>query len=117
MTRVEILTKLRDKISQRRPIVGAGAGTGISGKCAEAGGADLIVIYNSGRFRMAGQDLGPDAVSDANTIVVEMSREVLPVVRKRLCWPVCGTDPFRLMDVFLRIGASDSQAWNFRRSV
>jgi predicted TIM-barrel enzyme len=86
------------------PIIGAGAGTGISGKCAQAGGADLIVIYNSGRFRMAGHGSlsGLMPYGDANAIVVEMSREVLPVVREiPVLAGVCGTDPFRLMPVFL----------------
>jgi predicted TIM-barrel enzyme len=86
------------------PIVGAGAGTGLSGKCAQAGGADLIVIYNSGRFRMAGHGSlsGLMPYGDANAIVVEMAREVLPVVRDiPVLAGVCGTDPFRLMPVFL----------------
>ena len=103
-SRSEILKSLQDKIARGLPIVGAGAGTGISGKCAEAGGADLIVIYNSGRFRMAGHGSlsGLMPYGDANAIVVEMSREVLPVVRKTpVLAGVCGTDPFRLMDVFL----------------
>jgi predicted TIM-barrel enzyme len=98
------------------PIVGAGAGTGISGKCAEAGGADLIVIYNSGRFRMAGHGSlsGLMPYGDANAIVIEMSREVLPVVRTiPVLAGVCGTDPFRLMPVFLdeigRIGFAGVQ--------
>jgi predicted TIM-barrel enzyme len=104
MTRTQILTKLRAQIAAGSPIVGAGAGTGISGKCAEAGGADLIVIYNSGRFRMAGHGSlsGLMPYGDANAIVVEMSREVLPVVRTiPVLAGVCGTDPFRLMEVFL----------------
>lgn len=97
-------------------IVGAGAGTGLSAKCAEMGGADLIIIYNSGRFRMAGRGslAGLMPYGDANAIVVEMSREVLPVVRKTpVLAGICGTDPFRLMDVFLkelkRIGFSGVQ--------
>jgi predicted TIM-barrel enzyme len=104
MTRAAILERLRAKVSRGEPIVGAGAGTGISGKCAEAGGADLIVIYNSGRFRMAGHGSlsGLMPYGDANAIVVEMSREVLPVVRQTpVLAGVCGTDPFRLMPVFL----------------
>jgi len=104
MTRAQILTKLRAQVSAGVPIIGAGAGTGISGKCAEAGGADLIVIYNSGRFRMAGHGSlsGLMPYGDANAIVVEMSREVLPVVRTiPVLAGVCGTDPFRLMSVFL----------------
>jgi predicted TIM-barrel enzyme len=105
MTRAAILERLRAKVSRGEPIVGAGAGTGISGKCAEAGGADLIVIYNSGRFRMAGHGSlsGLMPYGDANAIVVEMSREVLPVVRQTpVLAGVCGTDPFRLMPVFLK---------------
>jgi predicted TIM-barrel enzyme len=104
LTRAGILAKLRDLVARRVPIIGAGAGTGISGKCAEAGGADLIVIYNSGRFRMAGHGSlsGLMPYGDANAIVVEMGREVLPVVRKvPVLAGVCGTDPFRLMPVFL----------------
>ena len=104
-SRAGILCHLRDQIAQGRPIIGAGAGTGISGKCAEAGGADLIVIYNSGRFRMAGHGSlsGLLPYGDANAIVVDMAKEVLPVVRNTpVLAGVCGTDPFRLMDVFLR---------------
>lgn len=104
LTRANILTRLRDLVVRGIPIVGAGAGTGISGKCAEAGGADLIVIYNSGRFRMAGHGSlsGLMPYGDANAIVVEMGREVLPVVRMiPVLAGVCGTDPFRLMPVFL----------------
>jgi predicted TIM-barrel enzyme len=103
--REQILDRLRDQASKGIPITGAGAGTGISGKCAEAGGADLIVIYNSGRFRMAGHGSlsGLLPYGDANAIVVEMAREVLPVVRKTpVLAGVCGTDPFRIMDLFLR---------------
>ena len=103
--RQDVLTRLRDLVSRGIPIVGAGAGTGISGKCAEAGGADLIVIYNSGRFRMAGHGSlsGLMPYGDANAIVLEMAAEVLPVVRSTpVLAGVCGTDPFRLMDVFLR---------------
>jgi predicted TIM-barrel enzyme len=103
-TRTEVLARLRRLVAQRIPIVGSGAGTGLSGKCAEAGGADLIVIYNSGRFRMAGHGSlsGLMPYGDANAIVVEMSREVLPVVRTiPVLAGVCGTDPFRLMPVFL----------------
>ncbi len=115
-SREEILARLRAKVARRQPIVGAGAGTGISGKCAEAGGADLIVIYNSGRFRMAGHGSlsGLMPYGDANAIVVEMAREVLPVVREvPVLAGVCGTDPFRLMPVFLaelqRIGFAGVQ--------
>lgn len=116
MTRTQIVERLRAKISRGAPIVGAGAGTGMSGKCAQAGGADLIVIYNSGRFRMAGHGSlsGLMPYGDANAIVVEMSREVLPVVRDiPVLAGVCGTDPFRLMPVFLeeirRIGFAGVQ--------
>jgi predicted TIM-barrel enzyme len=86
-------------------LVGAGAGTGLSAKCAEEGGADLIIIYNSGRFRMAGRGslAGLMPYGDANAIVVDMAREVLPIVRRTpVLAGVCGTDPFRLMDSFLR---------------
>ena len=86
------------------PIIGAGAGTGLSAKCAEAGGADLIIIYNSGRYRMAGRGslAGLMPYGDANAIVMEMAGEVLPVVRETpVLAGVCGTDPFRLMDRFL----------------
>ena len=86
-------------------LVGAGAGTGLSAKCAEAGGADLIIIYNSGRFRMAGRGslAGLMPYGDANAIVLDMAREVLPIVRRTpVLAGVCGTDPFRLMDPFLR---------------
>ena len=103
--REAILARLRDQVSRGIPIVGAGAGTGISAKCAQAGGADLIVIYNSGRFRMAGHGSlsGLMPYGDANQIVVEMAREVLPVAREvPVLAGVCGTDPFRLMDGFLR---------------
>src|SRR3954453_23293865 len=87
------------------PILGAGAGTGISAKCAENGGADLIIIYNSGRFRMAGRGSlsGMMPYGDANAVVMEMAREVLPVVRNTpVLAGVCGTDPFRIMRLFLR---------------
>jgi predicted TIM-barrel enzyme len=87
------------------PVIGAGAGTGISAKCAEAAGADLIIIYNSGRYRMAGRGslAGLMPYGDANAIVMEMAREVLPIVRKTpVLAGVCGTDPFRVMDLFLR---------------
>ena len=102
--RHEVLARLRGQAERGRPIVGAGAGTGISAKCAEAGGADLIVIYNSGRFRMAGRGSlsGLMPYGDANQIVLEMAREVLPVVRETpVLAGVCGTDPFRLMRAFL----------------
>lgn len=102
--RLEIVSRLRDQVSRGIPIVGAGAGTGISAKCAQAGGADLIVIYNSGRFRMAGHGSlsGLMPYGDANQIVVDMAREVLPVARDvPVLAGVCGTDPFRLMLPFL----------------
>lgn len=86
-------------------IIGAGAGTGLSAKCAEAGGVDLIIIYNSGRYRMAGRGslAGLMPYGDANAIVMEMANEVLPVVKHTpVLAGVCGTDPFRLMPVFLR---------------
>ena len=105
MTREEALTRLRRQVAAGRPIIGAGAGTGLSAKCAEAGGADLIIIYNSGRYRMAGRGslAGMLPYGDANAIVVDMAREVLPVVRGTpVLAGVCGTDPFRLMPVFLR---------------
>jgi len=105
IAREDILQRLRENISSGKPIVGAGAGTGISAKCAEAGGVDLIIIYNSGRYRMAGRRslAGLMPYGDANQIVVEMAREVLPVVKHTpVLAGVCGTDPFRLMDVFLR---------------
>ena len=103
-SRTEILKRFRDKIARGKPIIGGGAGTGISAKFEEAGGVDLIVIYNSGRFRMAGHGslAGLLPYGDANAIVIEMAAEVLPVVRKTpVLAGVCGTDPMRLMDRFL----------------
>jgi len=105
MSRTEILDKLRAQVARGEPIVGAGAGTGLSAKCEEAGGVDLIVIYNSGRFRMAGRGslAGLLPYGDANGIVVEMAAEVLPVVQHTpVLAGVCGTDPFRQMPHFLR---------------
>ncbi len=102
--RSDALANIRDQIAQGRPVIGAGAGTGISAKCCELGGVDLIIIYNSGRYRMAGRGslAGMLPYGDANAIVMEMAREVLPVVRSTpVLAGVCGTDPFRLMDVFL----------------
>jgi len=102
--REELLARLRAKVAAGRPVIGAGAGTGLSAKCAEAGGADLIIIYNSGRYRMAGRGslAGLMPYGDANAIVVEMAGEVLPVVRDvPVLAGVCGTDPFRLMPRFL----------------
>ena len=103
--REAILRRLRKRVAARQPIIGAGAGTGISAKFAERGGVDLVIIYNSGRFRMAGRGslAGLLPYGDANAIVVDMAREVLPVVRDvPVLAGVCGTDPFRLMPVFLR---------------
>src|SRR5579884_3539977 len=116
MNRQEALARLRGEMAAGRPIIGAGAGTGLSAKCAEAGGADLIIIYNSGRFRMGGRGslAGLLPYGDANAIVLDMAREVLPVVRETpVLAGVCGTDPFRLMPVFLqeirRVGFSGVQ--------
>jgi predicted TIM-barrel enzyme len=103
--RTEILAQLRAKVAAGRPIVGGGAGTGLSAKMSEAGGIDLLVIYNSGRFRMAGRGSlsGMMPYGDANAIVMDMAREVLPVVRRTpVLAGVCGTDPFRVMKLFLR---------------
>ncbi len=105
MTRREILDRLRAVVASGRPIIGGGAGTGISAKCAELGGIDLIIIYNSGRFRMAGRGslAGMMPYGDANQIVMDMAREVLPVVEKTpVLAGVCGTDPFRIMRRFLQ---------------
>ncbi len=105
ISREAILSRLRNQAARGIPIIGAGAGTGISAKCAQSGGADLIVIYNSGRFRMAGHGSlsGLMPYGDANQIVVDMAREVLPVARNvPVLAGVCGTDPFRLMKVFLQ---------------
>jgi predicted TIM-barrel enzyme len=104
-TREQCLDRLRAQVAAGRPIIGGGAGTGISAKCAEAGGIDLIIIYNSGRFRMAGRGSmsGMMPYGDANGIVMDMAREVLPVVQKTpVLAGVCGTDPFRIMKLFLR---------------
>lgn len=105
LTRQEILARLRAKAAAGQPILGGGAGTGLSAKMSEAGGIDLLVIYNSGRFRMAGRGSlsGMMPYGDANAIVMEMAREVLPVVsRAPVLAGVCGTDPFRVMKLFLR---------------
>ena len=114
--RRDILEKFRAMAARGEPIVGGGAGTGLSAKCEEAGGIDLIVIYNSGRYRMAGRGslAGVLAYGDANAIVVDMAREVLPVVKSTpVLAGVNGTDPFRDMDVFLpelkRLGFSGVQ--------
>src|SRR5437764_4260503 len=102
--RAEILERLRRKVAEGRPIVGGGAGTGLSAKCDEAGGIDQIIIYNSGRYRMAGRGslAGLMPYGDANAIVMDMAREVLPVVeRTPVLAGVCATDPFRIMKQFL----------------
>ncbi len=116
MTRDEALARLRAQIDAGQPVIGAGAGTGLSAKCAEAGGADLIIIYNSGRYRMAGRGSlsGLLPYGDANAIVVDMAKEVLTIVEETpVLAGVCGTDPFRLMEVFIdevkRIGFSGVQ--------
>jgi predicted TIM-barrel enzyme len=101
----EAVDRLRAEIERGRPIVGAGAGTGLSAKCAEAGGADIIIIYNSGRYRMAGRGslAGLLPYGDANAVVVDMAREVLPIVKHvPVLAGVCATDPFRRMPVFLK---------------
>ena len=103
--RKRALKRLRDNVTGGRPIIGAGAGTGISAKFAERGGVDLIIIYNSGRYRMAGRGslAGLLPYGDANAIVQEMASEVLPVVQDTMVLAgVCGTDPFRLMPVLLK---------------
>jgi predicted TIM-barrel enzyme len=114
--RTDILDRLRAQVDRGELILGAGAGTGLSAKCEEAGGVDLMVIYNSGRFRMAGRGslAGLMPYGDANAIVMEMAGEVLPVVKHTpVLAGVCGTDPFRLMPVFLeevaRVGFSGVQ--------
>jgi predicted TIM-barrel enzyme len=116
IARQDILARLRTKLARGEAIIGGGAGTGLSAKCEEAGGIDLIVIYNSGRYRMAGRGslAGLLAYGDANAIVLEMGAEVLPVVRRTpVLAGVNGTDPFRRMDVFLdevrRLGFSGVQ--------
>ena len=99
-----VLSNLDRTVRDGYPIVGAGAGTGISAKCLDAGGADLIIVYNSGRFRMAGRGslAGLMPYGDANAIVVEMAREVMPIVQNAgVLAGVCGTDPFRIMGKFL----------------
>ncbi|MCA9198902.1 MAG: phosphoenolpyruvate hydrolase family protein [Planctomycetales bacterium] len=111
-SRQQILERLRQKVASGQPIIGGGAGTGISAKLEEAGGIDLIVIYNSGRFRMGGRGslAGLMPYGDANAIVMEMAREVIPVVKDTpVLAGVCGTDPFRRMDLFLK----DVQAAGF----
>jgi predicted TIM-barrel enzyme len=111
-SRDECLQRLRAQVAAGKPIIGGGAGTGLSAKCAEAGGIDLIIIYNSGRFRMAGRGSlsGMMPYGDANQIVMDMAREVLPIVQRTpVLAGVCGTDPFRIMKRFLR----DVQAAGF----
>ena len=115
-SRSEILERLREMVDRREPIIGAGAGTGLSAKCEEAGGADLIVVYNSGRYRMAGRGslAGLLAYGNANEIVLELAREVLPVVQHTpVLAGVNGTDPFYLPHAFLpelkRIGFAGVQ--------
>src|SRR6187399_2877522 len=103
--RAALLKKFHAMAARGEPIVGGGAGTGLSAKCEEAGGIDLIVIYNSGRFRMAGRGSlsGMMPYGDANAIVMEMAREVIPVVKQTpVLAGVCGTDPFRVMKLFLK---------------
>jgi predicted TIM-barrel enzyme len=105
IARKELLKRLRAKVARGEPIIGGGAGTGLSAKCEEAGGIDLIVIYNSGRYRMAGRGslAGLLAYGNANEIVCDMAREVLPVVRHTpVLAGVNGTDPFMIPDHFLR---------------
>ena len=104
-SRQQVIDRLRASIDKGVPIIGGGAGTGISAKFEEAGGVDLIVIYNSGRFRMGGHGslAGCMPYGDANAIVMEMAYEVLPVVKDTpVLAGVCGTDPFRMMDLFLK---------------
>jgi predicted TIM-barrel enzyme len=105
MDRATALKGLRKTIADGGAVIGAGAGTGLSAKCAEQGGADLIIIYNSGRYRMAGRGSlsGMMPYGDANEIVMEMAREVLPIVKRTpVLAGVCGTDPFRQMPIFLK---------------
>jgi predicted TIM-barrel enzyme len=105
IARTELLQRLRAKVARGEPIIGGGAGTGLSAKCEEAGGIDLIVIYNSGRYRMAGRGslAGLLAYGNANEIVCDMAREVLPVVRHTpVLAGVNGTDPFMIPEQFLR---------------
>jgi predicted TIM-barrel enzyme len=115
-SRTQIMERFRAMIARNEPIVGGGAGTGLSAKCEEAGGIDLIVIYNSGRYRMAGRGslAGLMPYGDANAVVMEMAGEVLPIVKRTpVLAGVCATDPFRQMDVFLdevkRIGFAGVQ--------
>ncbi|WP_182199982.1 phosphoenolpyruvate hydrolase family protein [Paraliobacillus salinarum] len=105
LSRKEILDRFKKEVSQGNILLGVGAGTGITAKSSEAGGADMLIIYNSGRYRMAGRGslAGLLSYGDANEIVMEMGREVLPVVENTpVLAGVNGTDPFRVMDVFLK---------------
>lgn len=105
MTRKEIMAKFKEEVKNGKILVGVGAGTGITAKSSEAGGADMLIIYNSGRYRMAGRGslAGLLSYGDANKIVVEMGYEVLPVVKHTpVLAGVCGTDPFRIMEVYLK---------------
>lgn len=105
MSRAEIIAKFKAEVAEGKILVGVGAGTGITAKSSEAGGADMLIIYNSGRYRMAGRGslAGLLSYGDANQIVVEMGAEVLPVVKNTpVLAGVCGTDPFRVMDVYLK---------------
>lgn len=105
MSRKEIMGKFKKEVTEGKILVGVGAGTGITAKSSEAGGADMLIIYNSGRFRMAGRGSlsGLLSYGDANQIVVEMGAEVLPVVKNTpVLAGVCGTDPFRVMEVYLK---------------
>ena len=109
MNGIEALARLRETLNNGEIIIGSGAGTGLSARCAEAGGVDLIVIYNSGRYRMAGRGslAGLMPYGDANAIVMDMATEVLPIVKNTpVLAGVCGTDPFRIMDQFLNTIAS-----------
>src|SRR5215469_1646883 len=103
-SRQELRSKYAEMVRRRQPIIGGGAGTGLSAKCEEVGGIDLIVIYNSGRYRMAGRGSlsGMLAYGNANDVVMEMAREVLPVVKNTpVIAGINGTDPFRVFDIFL----------------
>jgi len=105
MTRNEIMTKFKEQVKNGQTLLGVGAGTGITAKFSEAGGADMLIVYNSGRYRMAGRGslAGLLSYGDANQIVVEMGAEVLPVVKNTpVLAGVCGTDPFRVMEIFLK---------------
>ncbi len=105
LTRAENMAKFKEQVAAGKILVGVGAGTGITAKSSEAGGADMLIIYNSGRYRMAGRGslAGLLSYGDANQIVVEMGAEVLPVVKHTpVLAGVCGTDPFRVMEIYLK---------------